>query len=744
MAQAFDGCQGSRTTRLVFDAADESKVEYEIRSVGDNETKELLHARGQASLNVSRAPAHVDLRSIRRRMQQGRVAAQTVYEDLDAHGLVYGPAHRSVRELLLGEGELLAALELPSEVDGQWSNYRLHPSLLDGALQSGMRLVDAAPGELWLPHSVQSVRIWNACQKQMWAWVRRQVGSTPLRVDIDLIDAQGVVSVQMSGLMARRSRYQARSRRSTDELATVLFTPKWVRTQVEGQSLPARRYGAHRVLVCSLGEVDERALARELGLDEVQVTARDAGQPLAERYEAAAQRCLLVLQEILQEKPESAVLVQVVVEGSARDRVFAGLWGLLKTAAEENPQILGQLVVTSPGVDAAQLAGQLRQEAGHARPGVIEYASGVRWERQWHPEALTESAPVVFKEGGVYLITGGLGGLGRVFVQEILRQSALSRVIVTGRSELTEERRQPLQQWGARVQYRQLDLQNRAAVRQALQSIAQEHGAVNGILHSAGQLADSFLLKKTAGQMQQVLEPKVQGTLNLDEASRDLGLDFLVLFSSVASVLGNLGQGDYAAANGFMDEYARYRNELVKRGERSGQTLSLNWPLWRAGGMQIDEPGQQWQRQRTGLVMLETEAGLTGFYRAMSLGAAQVLVGHGEIQRLEDALLQVQAPPAATALPAQSDAPPSTVNTSTPPSTGDLQLRTQEYLREQLVRSLEAPRPSNRRTRTARDLRHRLDPGHEADPAPGGELRPPVQNTLLRIPLALRAGEVLD
>jgi acyl transferase domain-containing protein/acyl carrier protein len=101
--------------------------------------------------------------------------------------------------------------------------------------------------------------------------------------------------------------------------------------------------------------------------------------------------------------------------------------------------------------------------------------------------------------------------------------------------------------------------------------------------------------------------------MNLDEVTREEFLDFFVNFSSVSAVLGNIGQSDYASANAYLDDYTHYRNTLVERGERHGQTLSINWPLWRSGGMQIDESSEQYLKRHWGMEPLPTNLGIKAF-----------------------------------------------------------------------------------------------------------------------------------
>src|SRR5690606_23817181 len=137
-------------------------------------------------------------------------------------------------------------------------------------------------------------------------------------------------------------------------------------------------------------------------------------------------------------------------------------------------------------------------------------------------------------------------------------------------SDLTGETRAKLAEVGAadRVLYRRLDVCDRDQVQQLVAAVVREFGQLNGIIHSAGVISDGFILKKTATEFQRVLAPKVVGTCNLDEASRDLDLDFLALFSSSAGAFGNAGQADYAAANAFMDAFAAHRNRLVANNAR--------------------------------------------------------------------------------------------------------------------------------------------------------------------------------
>ena len=287
--------------------------------------------------------------------------------------------------------------------------------------------------------------------------------------------------------------------------------------------------------------------------------------------------------------------------------------------------------------------------------------------------------PVAFKDGGVYVITGGLGGLGRLLTQEIVARAPMAQVIVTGRGEADGEsvrgalsalRGQVLR--AEAVSYRRLDLQSAVQVREELLSIRAEHGRLDGIVHGAGMIADNFIVKKSAAEFTQVLRPKVEGTYHLDEASRELELDFLVLFGSVAGALGNVGQADYAAANGFMDQYAGYRNGLVESGERRGRTVSIDWPLWADGGMSVEAQSLELLQERTGMRPLTRAAGLQALQDALAAPQAQTLVLAGELALLERLLSATPAAGSAAGLAAAGTGEPSPVQPRISPASGDM------------------------------------------------------------------------
>ncbi len=192
-----------------------------------------------------------------------------------------------------------------------------------------------------------------------------------------------------------------------------------------------------------------------------------------------------------------------------------------------------------------------------------------------------------FRPQGVYLITGGAGGLGQIFSEHLARNYQ-ARLIWVGRSELTGDQSARIEQFraqGAEVLYLRGDVTRSEEVFEVICQAKARFGALNGVIHAAGVLRNSFLLHKRVEDLRQVIAAKVRGTLNLDQALATEPLDGFLLCSSIASLLPEAGQSDYAFANRFLDEFASRREELRDRGLRSGRTMAINWQMWRDGGI---------------------------------------------------------------------------------------------------------------------------------------------------------------
>ncbi|MGQ0715387.1 MAG: SDR family oxidoreductase [Gemmatimonadaceae bacterium] len=246
-----------------------------------------------------------------------------------------------------------------------------------------------------------------------------------------------------------------------------------------------------------------------------------------------------------------------------------------------------------------QLIGEL---TGAVSEPVVAYRGHRRFVQGFEPARRSPSTDATrrVRDGGVYLITGGLGGISLV-VAEYLAREARAKLVLVGRSTLP-----PREEWGTWLASHDPDDATSRRIRkvQALETLGSEvivvsanvaeldamtsvirrtrerFGSLDGVIHAAGVLDDGVILLKDPAAADRVLAPKVKGALVLDAATRNLPLDFFVLFSSVSSIAGLAGQVDYAAANAFLDAFAHHR-----AARDGGVTVAVNWSAWQEVGM---------------------------------------------------------------------------------------------------------------------------------------------------------------
>ncbi|MEM9272529.1 MAG: aminotransferase class I/II-fold pyridoxal phosphate-dependent enzyme [Cyanobacteria bacterium P01_F01_bin.143] len=226
----------------------------------------------------------------------------------------------------------------------------------------------------------------------------------------------------------------------------------------------------------------------------------------------------------------------------------------------------------------------------------------------------------IVKEDGCYLVTGGLGSLGLQVANWLVGEGA-KHLILMGRSQPSDNAREiisELEELGATIKLEFADICDYAQLEQIINNIQLP---LRGVIHAAGILDDGLLTSLSWERFQAVLEPKITGAWNLHLATEKLDLDWFVGFSSVVSVFGAAGQGNYAAANAFLDNLMSYRRNLGLPG------LAINWSIWDDGGMASRLSAQQQQRlSQQGLSAIAPEQGLKILKQLLQQQATQSIV----------------------------------------------------------------------------------------------------------------------
>lgn len=301
--------------------------------------------------------------------------------------------------------------------------------------------------------------------------------------------------------------------------------------------------------------------------------------------------------------------MQAIANESVLHPTKAAALGPCKVITQEYEQITCQSIdITWPPADSRQarrvielLAAELLNDI---QDSVIAYRGADRWVQSYEPAPLPPAAaalPAHLRHEGVYLITGGLGGLG-LEVAYYLARTVQARLVLTSRSGLPArhewtlalsnghdavrrkiEQVQALEAAGAAVLVLAADVTDHDQMEAVLSQTIDHFGALHGVFHAAGIPGAGIVQLKTEAKAAAVLAPKVTGSLILNELLQERAIDFFCLFSSITAVTGGFGQVDYCAANAFLDALAQ-----ANMAQGGPYTIAINWDAWQKVGMAVD------------------------------------------------------------------------------------------------------------------------------------------------------------
>jgi acyl transferase domain-containing protein/NADP-dependent 3-hydroxy acid dehydrogenase YdfG/acyl carrier protein len=523
-----------------------------------------------------------------------------LYAQLFRAGFDHGPAFQGVRTARAnGPDDVVVELDLPPEVDP--AGFGLHPALLDAALHP----MAAGPGDkLWLPYAWTGVSLYATGAGAVRAYIRR---TGPDTVSLTLTTLAGEPVLTAGSVLLRPT--SAEELRPAPVLSDALFRPDWSRIPAP-PAAPADR------MVLDADAPDLAAVAAAAPAFAI-VEIRPGGP------HPTADRTLRLLQDWLAAPGPAGTRLVVTtrraVATSAGEDVpqpaAAIVWGLTRSAQAEHPDrfVLIDLDEEDTGLDSALATGEPQ----------LAIRDGVLLVPRLRPAGAGEAAAFPPIADGTVLITGGTGTLGRLAARHLITAHGARHLLLLSRggsgspgaTDLVDE----LTGLGAAVRIAAADAADRTALADALAGIPAEH-PLTMVVHAAGVLDDGLLTTLTPERLAVVLRPKVDAAWNLHELTADRPLSGFVLFSSLAGVLGNPGQANYAAANAFLDALAQHRRAQGR------PAVSLGWGLWAPSSAMtahLDPVGQA-RLARAGAALTAME-GLQLFDAALAHGAPVLL-----------------------------------------------------------------------------------------------------------------------
>ncbi|MCG8915899.1 type I polyketide synthase [Actinokineospora sp. PR83] len=530
------------------------------------------------------------------------------YGGLVERGYAYGPAFRGLRAVWRRGDEVFAEVALPEGRRDDAARFGLHPALLDAALHAGM--VDAVssraaePGRPVLPFAWNGLALHAAGASALR--VRLAPGG-PDAVSLQAADETGGLVVTLDSLVSRPV--------AAEQLGAAVSATRDLLFQVEWTDLPPAQGVPSPSWVAVRTADDVAALTGDAVPPAVLVEATGEDTALA-----VTSRVLGVVQAWPAEFDESRLVVVTrgavpAGDGAVTDPAAAAVWGLVRVAQVENPDrivLLDLDPATETGAEAV-----LGAVLASGEPQVAVRGTTLSAPRLARTTDRDPAAPAVFTPGGAVLITGGTGSLGALVARHLVTRHGVRRLVLASRRGRAaggaEDLVAELTARGAEVSVVACDVSDREQVADLLA----EH-RLTGVVHTAGVLDDGVIGALTEERLATVFAPKVDAVRHLDELTRGMDLDAFVVFSSASGVFGSAGQGNYAAANAFLDGLMANRRAAGLPGS------SLAWGLWEQDAGMTAHLGEadQARANRGGVRAITAAEGVELFDAAVESGQA--------------------------------------------------------------------------------------------------------------------------
>nr|WP_254396207.1 type I polyketide synthase [Streptomyces sp. AC512_CC834] len=566
-----------------------------------------------------------------------------VYDYLTSQGYYYGPTFRGLQAVWRHGEDVFAEVALPEEAREEAVGYRVHPALLDAALSATDFLGGYRPQDVGASHLPFA---WTGVSLHAGGAARMRVKLNsigPDAVRLQLADSTGLPVATVESLVVRAvtpDRVAAAAAASTGaEQREALHRVGW--SPLPLGTAGGTTAGDWAVLggtPADAGVPDDVTAHADL---DAFTAALDVGDPVPELVlypcprvvdgdvpsatRAVLDRLLRVLRTWSTDERLAGTRLMVVTRGAvavgddtgtdeAVDVAQAPVWGLVRSAQQENP---GRFLLADLDEDS-------RVTPPLAALGEPEFAvrgSDVRVPRLTGIPVDDIERPAPWDPAGTVLVTGGTSGLGALLARHLVTEHGVRHLLLTSRrgadapgaGELVAE----LAELGAAATVAACDAADRTALTELLAGIPDDR-PLRGVVHAAGVMDNALVTSLTPAQVEAVLRPKVDAAWNLHELTRDLDLSAFVLLSSCAGLLVGVGQGNYGAANRFVDGLALHRRAAGL------PATSLAFGLWTArtglgGGVTEDDLHRM---DRLGMPAMAIEEGLALFDEAVALDEA--------------------------------------------------------------------------------------------------------------------------
>ncbi|MDP4147321.1 MAG: type I polyketide synthase, partial [Bacillota bacterium] len=597
-----------------------------------------------------------DLEAIREKLNSEKDEEKLIDTTPRESAIALGERWDNAKILSVGRNEALIELELPEHIAYDINDFCLHVSMLDNAVNAVSQKIGKG---LYLPFFYKSIKVTGRMQNKFYSYIRINEkmlkGMETITFDVSLMDAKGKVFAEVTDYSIKKVNETEFQLKNARGVSNIYFQVDWI-----NKELPAdlKDLSGEKILIfkdkrgiseglinqlensdCSIVEVEIGSVFEKIAQDKYIINGGESDynsllQELAEKgitkiIHAATLTDNGEIKDLSGFKEQQKLgvfslfnLAKALVNHKLNKELDIVLISdyaheVSKHEAKINPHnaallTLGKIVnlehtnLKCRAIDIDEntsVEGILNELRAEETAYKVAYRENKRFIEEFGKLELEEDAEnkVEIKDKGVYIITGGTGGLGLEMGKYIASKNN-AKIAFINRSKFPERDKwdeilkdenekkysraimaiREMESLGAEVNCYSMDVINLDGMKIVLDELRAKYGVINGIIHCAGLAGNGFMMRKEKEVFESVVNPKMQGAWILDHLTENDNLDFFVVFSSILSIFGDPGQSDYASANAYLDSFAAYRQRKGKR------TRAINWPAWKDTGMAVD------------------------------------------------------------------------------------------------------------------------------------------------------------
>ncbi|MBB6697127.1 SDR family NAD(P)-dependent oxidoreductase [Clostridium algidicarnis] len=573
---------------------------------------------------------------------------------LDFYNL--GPRWDNLYATSVDGEESLITLELPEEFSKDTDIFKVHPSMIDNAMNGLMGyIIKESGGHLYIPLEYESIKLYKPLPKKLYSYMHNfknfKKDSEKITYDVIIMDEDGQVVAEAVNYNIKKVKSATAMLNRKKKKNSVYYYLGWIKESIKNNNKLNEK---HDVVLIK----DENGIGNELrenfekqgfNVYEAEI-GKEFVQEDSNRFkiENTKESYLKLLRTIGTDKEIKIVHLASIIGSSScseleesEKRIEKGVMSIFRLSqAFMELNINGETILISNSATAVTEKEEYIHAEGNALFGLgktirEEYqkmkircididektSSETLLNEILNNENLYQVAyrddryvqelrtmdirrvkdnEVEMKSEGIYVLTGGLGGIGTEIAKYLASKNKVNIALIN-RTELpnrekwndilldNEDKRLctkinrvlDIEMLGANVEVIKGDIKNYNDIDLIIKNLKEKYGKINGIVHAAGIAGEGLLDMKSEESFRDVIDPKIRGTKVIDTLTRHENLDFFIMFSSIATLSGGLGIGDYTAANSFLDAY-------LFNSRKTGVMKTINWPFWSETGMAVD------------------------------------------------------------------------------------------------------------------------------------------------------------